>query len=303
MTVGTLLLRQISIMAILVVIGYIISWKGLVTYQGSKDIGKILQFIVLPLIVIRNFNVARTPEMNHLLLESLLIASITISVSILIARLVYPKDRVSQFSSAFCNTGGLAVPLISALFGNDQIIYITMLLVLVIVLQWTYGIVLMTGDTKAMQPKEIIKNPIVIAMVIGILVYFIQIKFPPLMEETISHITALNTPVGMFLCGIYLQQNDLLKVLKDKSVYTVSFVRLVLIPLVVILLFKFLPFGSYTLKMYHIIAISVAVGGNVAYIAQIYEKDYGKAVGQYCISTILCLITLPLIVTLAEYIL
>ena len=202
MTVGTLLLRQISIMAILVVIGYIISWKGLVTYQGSKDIGKIIQFIVLPLIVIRNFNVARTPEMNHLLLESLLIAIITISVSILIARLVYPKDQVSQFSSAFCNTGGLAVPLISALFGNDQIIYITMLLVLVIVLQWTYGIVLMTGDTKAMQPKEIIKNPIVIAMVIGILVYFIQIKFPPLMEETISHITALNTPVGMFLCGI-----------------------------------------------------------------------------------------------------
>lgn len=303
MTIGILLLRQIAVMAMLVMIGYIISLKGLVTFQGSVDIGKIAQYIILPLIGIRNFNVEKTPEMNHLLLESLLIASITISISILVARIFYGKDGVSQFSSAFCNTGGLAVPLLSALFGSDQIIYITMLMVLVIVLQWTYGIVLMTGDMKAIQPKMIMKNPIVIAMVIGILIYVFQIRFPFLIEETCNQITALNTPIGMFLCGIYLQQNDLVKVLKDKSVYTVSLVRLVVIPLVVILVFKILPFGSYTLKLYHIIAISVAVGGNVAYIAQIYGKDYGKAVGQYCISTILCLITLPLIVSLAEMIL
>lgn len=303
MTIGFLLLRQISIMSILVVVGYLISLKGLVTFQGSVDMGKIGQYIILPLIVIRNFMVERTPEMNHLLLESLFFAFIAMMISMGIARIFFGKDGVSQFSCAFGNTGGLAVPLLSALFGTEHIIYITMLMVLVIVLQWTYGIVLMTGDMSAIEPKMIIKNPIVIAMGIGILLYILQIPFPPLITDTMNHISAMNTPLGMFLCGIYLQQNDLVKVLKDKSVYTVSLVRLIVIPLVVILIFKFIPFGSYTLKLYHVIAIGVAVGGNVAYIAQIYNKDYGKAVGQYCVSTILCVITLPVIASIAELIL
>ena len=89
MTIGFLLLIQISIMSILVIVGYIISLKGLVTFQGSVDMGKIGQYIVLPLIVIRNFMVEKTAETNHLLLESLFFASITMIISMGVARIFF----------------------------------------------------------------------------------------------------------------------------------------------------------------------------------------------------------------------
>ena len=56
-------------------------------------------------------------------------------------------------------------------------------------------------------------------------------------------------------------------------------------------------------KLALMIACAAPVGSNVAVFARNYDKDYTSAVEQVCLSTILCLIALPLMITLSSMIL
>ena len=75
--------------------------------------------------------------------------------------------------------------------------------------------------------------------------------------------------------------------------------RLVIIPLVTTVIFRFIPFGSMELRLAILIAAACPVGSNVAIFAQQYQQDYREAVEHVCLSTLLCLITLPLLTGVA----
>lgn len=93
----------------------------------------------------------------------------------------------------------------------------------------------------------------------------------------------------MLLLGAYLAKTDLKKVFAIASNYGVSFVRLLLIPAVSVLLLRLPPFGSE--QMNHCACPAGSLG---AIFSLKYGGDYEKATGQVCISTVLCLASIPL---------
>ena len=147
------------------------------------------------------------------------------------------------------------------------------------------------------------KNPIVIAVAIGVIVFALNIKLPPIVSSVFSIISGINSPLAMMVSGVYLAQSDILSMIRKKDVYLVSAVRLLLIPLVSILIMKVIPFGSLTLKLAILLAGAAPVGSNVAIFAAQYGKDYKRGIENVCISTLLCIISLPLIVYVANLIL
>ena len=128
------------------------------------------------------------------------------------------------------------------------------------------------------------------------LVYGFSIPKPAMVNNILTTITAMNTPLAMIVSGVYLAQSDLVAMFKNRNTYFVCFVRLVVIQLITVVLFKFLPFGSLELKTAILITAACPVGSNVAVFAQAYDKDYHSAVEHVCLSTVLCLVTVPLIV-------
>ena len=69
----------------------------------------------------------------------------------------------------------------------------------------------------------------------------------------------------------------------------------IVIPLLTIPVLMVFP-GQYELiKLAVLITASAPVGSNVAIFAQLYRLDYTQAVKEICISTLLCIITMPLI--------
>lgn len=107
----------------------------------------------------------------------------------------------------------------------------------------------------------------------------------------------------MLVSGTYLAKSDLLKMLTRKNTYIVSFVRLLVIPLIILGVFYVLPIGTLDIKLTLVIAAACPVGSNVAIFAQQYDKNYTEAVEHVCMSTLLCLFTLPLLVSIATVIL
>ena len=104
----------------------------------------------------------------------------------------------------------------------------------------------------------------------------------------------------MFTVGVYLAQTDILKMLKRKSVYTVSLLRLLVIPLVSLLLLALLPESLHDMKLALLLAAACPVGSNVAVYAQLHGKDYPYAVETVIISTLFSVISIPLLMWLAS---
>ena len=236
------LIKQVIIMYALIAVGYYAYKKKLITEQGSKDLGKILLNIAIPVVIISNFCVERTPEVVKDLLSSALISLICMIVAIVISVLFYHKtNRIDEFSTAFSNAGFIGIPLVQSTLGSGAVFYISIMIVLINLLQWTYGVFTITDDKKYINARQVTKNPIVIAVAIGVILFALNIKLPSIVSSVFSTITGINSPLAMMVSGVYLAQSDILSMIKKKAVYLVSAVRLLVIPLASILVMKVIP--------------------------------------------------------------
>ena len=291
-------------MYILMFIGYMAYKRKLLSDQGAKDLGKILLNIAVPIVVISNFCVEKTPEKTAELFSSILMSFICMALSIAVAYLFFhKKDRIGEFSVAFSNAGFIGIPLVQATFGDHAVFYISMMIVLINFLQWTYGVYTITDEKKYINLKVVAKNPIILAVMIGLIVYFSGMKMPSIVSRLFTIISNLNTPLAMLVSGVYLAQSDLKGMIKKLDVYFVCLIRLIIVPLVVMIIFRLLPFGNDTIKTAILLAASCPVGSNVAIFAQQFNKDYKKGIEYVCISTLLSILLLPLVVLMASYIL
>ncbi|MBQ2656181.1 MAG: AEC family transporter [Erysipelotrichaceae bacterium] len=301
MEIVTILIKQVFIMFVLMAIGFVAYRKQILSNQGTKDIGKLLLNVAIPMIMISNFCVEKSAEKTAELFESALLSFLCMALSVAFAYLTYhKKDRIAEFSAAFSNAGFIGIPLVQAIFGSGAVFYISVMIVLINVLQWTYGVYTITDDKSVMDFKKIMKNPLILSVGIGIVIYFLNIRLPKITMDIISSISAINTPLAMIVSGVYLAQSDLLNAMRKKDAWLLSLSRLIVIPLIVMLVFRFLPFGSTAMKLSILLAGACPVGSNVAVFAQQYDKDYRKGVEYVCVSTLLSILALPLVIFVAN---
>ena len=299
----SILVRQILQMFLLSGIGFVLYKTHKITQEGSKTLGNILIYLALPAVIINGFLVEYNTEHVLGIVYSAATAAVLLLLSILIARLFFRKDAIAAFAGAFSNPGFFGIPLIIASLGQGAVFYVACFVAFLNIGQWTYGVSILTGQPvmQGLQPKKLIRAPFILAILIGLLLFFTRIRLPQVISGCISSVAALNTPLAMFTVGIYLAQTDLLGMFRKKAVYLISLVRLLVIPLVSVLLLSLLPDSLYAMKMAVLLAIACPVGSNVAVYAQLYDQDYPYAVETVGISTLFSILTIPLVVQCTAY--
>lgn len=141
-----------------------------------------------------------------------------------------------------------------------------------------------------------------IAIAAGLVLLFSQMQLPAIFAKTLDFCAGLNTPLAMFAVGVDLAQCRFGKMLKKGKLYAISAVRLLLIPLIVLALLTVIPGINNDIRYAVLIAAVCPVGSNLAVYAQLHNKDYTYAVETVAVSTLLCIITIPLLVQLASVI-
>ena len=299
-----ILIRQIIQMFILAGIGFLLFKGKKISQEGSRTLGNILIYLVLPAVIINSFLVERTTE--HLLgiAYSAAAALILLLMSILVSQFLFKKDPIAAFSSAFSNPGFFGIPLIVASLGQDAVFYVACFIAFLNIGQWTYGVAVMTGQPvrEGFRIKKLIRAPFMIAIILGLLLFLTQVQLPSIVKGCLTTITGINTPLAMFTIGIYLAQTDLKRMLVRKALYLTSVVRLVVIPLLALLLLALLPETVHSMKMALLLAMACPVGSNVAVYAQLHGKDYAYAVENVVISTLFSILSIPAIVWVASVI-
>ena len=195
----------------------------------------------------------------------------------------------------------MGIPLIYNTLGPDAVFYALSFVIFTAIGQWTYGIMVLTHDKSVVSVNNILKNPIIYYVLIGLFVYFTQIKLPTILTQTISYLVPLNTPVPMFMIGGLPFKS----IFNQLHIYRASFLRLLVIPGIVLVVLKFIPsIGQNfdTMKMAVLLVASTPVGANVAIFAQQYNQDVKESAQLVSLSTILSVLTIPLIILINSFI-
>lgn len=286
---------QTLVMFLLAGVGYVLFKTGKISQEGSRSIGNILVYVVLPCVIINGFRVERTTERVIALGISALCALVILLLAVLVSRLLFRKDPIAAFAAAFSNPGFFGVPLIVALLSDGAVFYIAAFIAFLNLLQWTYGVSLMTGKARKIRVADLVRAPFFVATLIGMILFFGQIRLPELITKTLSSITSLNTALAMFTVGVYLAQTDLAGMLRRRQNYYVCLVRLILLPLLSMLVLLPVPDAFADLRSAVLIAAACPVGSNIAVYAQLHDKDYPYAVETVVMSTIFSILTIPAI--------
>ena len=293
-----IVLRQIVIMFLYMAVGGLLFQKGLITKEGSKSLANLLLYAVLPCVVVKSFCVARTPERTSGLMVSFLAALGILLLAMAVSHLLFKKNPIDDFGAAFSNAGFMGFPLVAAVQGSEAIFYAAGFVALLNALQWTYGQSLLSGDPSYRSPRAILKNPLVLSLLLGILIFCFEIPMPAIASDLLAALAALNAPLAMVILGVYLAQTDPKTLFNDPHLYVVAAARLVLIPLLTILVLKLLPAQYAAIATTLVIVAAAPIGSNVAVYAQKLGKDYAYAVRGVCLSTLLSAVTMPLLMLL-----
>ncbi len=299
-----ILVRQIAQMFLLAGLGFCLFKSGKITEAGSKTLGNILIYLALPAVIINGFRVERTPEHMLGLLYSGVGAAIILLLSILVSRYLFRQDPIAAFAGAFSNPGFFGIPLIVASVGQDAVFFVACFVAFLNIGQWTYGVSILNGQPvrQGLEFKKLIRAPFIIAILIGLLLFFTQLQLPEVLSGCLTTVAGVNTPLAMFTVGVYLARVSPAKMLRRKSLCAISLARLILIPLISLALLSLLPAEMRDMKTALLIASACPVGVNVAVYAQLHNKDYAYAVETVILSTLFSIVTIPALVALTDLI-
>ena len=296
-----ILLQQTIIMFALMLLGLLLSRRGMITEQGSRDLSNVLLYAVIPCVILRSYMSEFSTEKLRAMGLSALIAVIAFAASIAVAYLTCgTRHRIENFAVAFGNAGFIGIPLVTAVFGSEAAFYVVSFSTFANLLQWTYGIVIISGKKETMNLRMVFVNPVFISMVIGIALFVLQPALPTIVTCTIGYIADGNTVLAMIILGYYLSKVQLRGLFADVRLYLFSALRLLVVPAVTILVFLPFPFARGEITLITLIAAATPIASSTAIFAQKFDQDYRRAVSYVCLSTFLSVATLPLVMLFAE---
>lgn len=300
MEIAAILLRQIVIMFLFMMIGAWLYRTDRLTKAGSKDLGNVLIYVIMPCVVLNAYMTEFSRERLTGLLWAFGLSVAALLLAMLVSHVIFKKHPIENFGTAFSNAGFMGIPLVSAVLGTEAVFYTSAFVALLNILQWTYGVFVITRDRRQISVKKILTNPVLISLAAGIVLFLLPIELPGVLTGTVSSIAAMNAPVAMISLGTYLAQTRLKELFTDKTAYLSTLVRLLVIPLLTLALLWLVPAEYMSLKLAVLIVAITPVGSNVAIFAQIHNQNYTQAVKSVCLSTLCSIVTMPLLVALAR---
>ena len=295
---------SLTALAICIVVGYIGRKVNILRDEINLGLSSLLIKITLPCVI---FISMLRPFSSTLLLESL--ATFFLSGIVYLsgyfiggwlARLMGAADsekKVWQFSLVFANVGYMGFPIIYAIFGYEGMIYTSMANVSFNVLAFTLGVQLYKKDksriTKA-NLKSIALNPALVAIYIGFIFFLTGLRLPPTIHNGVELVGSMTTPLSMLLLGAILAKSRPLSLINDPRVLPVIFIRLLAIPLVTFFILRMFVHNNLMLSVIVILA-AMPVAAITVIFAEQYKGDTETASKLVAISSLLCLITIPLI--------
>lgn len=302
-----ILLQQIAQLFIIIFLGWAIVKAGILKSEDSKTLSMVLLYIITPCVILNAFQIERTVDTVRMMELSLLSAVILSVLSIVLGGLLakpFRLDIVETASVMYPNCTNMVIPLVIGAFGEDWVIYVTCYSMVQTILVWTHARILISGKRK-ISLRDLVCNVNILAIMLGLFLFIFQLRLPTVIGSAFSMAGDTIGPVAMLITGMLMAGIDMQRLRSYRQIGKPVLLRLIVLPVILVCVAKYsglaalAPHGE-TLIIISLLSAVAPSASIVTQFSQMFGRDALYASLINTVTMLLCIITMPLMITLFQ---
>ena len=298
MHISLLLMNQIIQLFIMIFMGFIIVKAKLLKAEDSKILSVIVLYLVIPCVIINAFQVDYTPQTVKGLLIALagsVMTQVILLIVVSILGRVFHLNEVEVASIYYSNSGNLIVPIVTFILGKEWVLYGCVFMSVQLVFIWTHCKKIISRES-VYDWRKIVLNINMISIAIGIILFLTRIHLPAIINNTLSAVGSMIGPASMIVTGMLFAGMDFKQIFANKRVY---------FPVIALFLIKCSQLSTFSsngnkLMMIVFLAIITPSASTVTQMCQVYGNNSQYASAINVVTTLLAIVTMPLMVMLFQ---
>lgn len=307
MQISLLLMEEIAKLFAIMLMGYVVVKAGLMKSSESKSISVVMVYLVIPCVIIDAFQVDYTADVKKGLLlacAAAVLVHVLFLILTTILKQVLQLDTIERATVIYSNAGILVIPLVQELLGQEYVIYSSAYIAVQLVLIWTHCKNMLCEEDR-LEWKKVFQNVNIISIIVGVILFISKIRLPSGVQDVMDMMNNMIGPIGMLLAGMVIADVPLKTVFTKKRNYVSTVLRLVIYPIFILILMKVINTfagvnGSKQILLTVYIASITPACATVTSMAQLYDKDAAYASSLYVLTTLLSIVTMPVMVGMYE---
>lgn len=304
-----LTLQKVSVLFLLIIVGYITGKKNIITSSGQKELASLVLKVTMPATIILAMQLEYTSERLFTAFRIMIIVILAYLGMIILSNFTSKRYKVTdgqrdviKIASLLSNTSFMGFPIVLSVLGNEALFFAVLGVGLIFeIVSWTYGIYTISRTTEFDFSKNIVKNillsPGILSIAVGLILFIFSIKIPEPINATMGLLSQATSPLAMLVVGILLSRSNVKECLTTPKLYLVSITKLLVFPMLIFLVLKVLGFTGMELII-PVIMLSMPTAAYVAIFSANVGNDTNLASQLVFISSLLSIITIPLMVLL-----
>ena len=332
MDIAYKLIYTVGIFFVMMVPGVILKKTKLSTDGLGKGLSNLVLYIAQPALILRSYLRAYDGRMLVNMLYVFIFSIIAHLIFTAVAMLCFKKSidsrrRMLRFATIFSNAAFMGMPLIESVIGADALIYASIYNITFNAWLWTLGVYICTAnrdidgdgvcDGAEMRKNDGISiakvalHPTMIAAVIGLVCFFLSLDanvdkatlpmYSRFAVEVLDGLKSLVAPLSMIVLGLRLAEIDLRGFFKEKALYICLALRHVILPVAVFAVMRLVSLVisiDIDVMTSVLVMASAPVATSATMFAEKYDCDSAYVSKVVAVSTILSIVTMPLIALL-----
>ena len=307
MQISLLLMEEIAKLFAIMLMGYAVVKAGLMKSSESKSISVVMVYLVIPCVIIDAFQVDYTADVKKGLLlacAAAVLVHVLFLILTTILKQVLQLDTIERATVIYSNAGILVIPLVQDLLGQEYVIYSSAYIAVQLILIWTHCKNMICEEDR-LEWKKVFLNVNIISIIVGAILFICKIQLPSGVQDVLDMMNNMIGPIGMLLAGMVIADVPLKTVFTKKRNYVSTVLRLIVYPIFILILMKMinrfagLNDSKQILLTVYIASITPACA-TVTSMAQLYDKDAAYASSLYVLTTLLSIVTMPVMVGMYE---
>ena len=306
---------RLGTIAIILALGFLLGKLKLISPKTNKDLVNLLLTVFMPASLFMAFPTAYSDETSHIFVAGLIGGFIVMIAITLLSLVIFNKKWYkgkmryeSQFALIFNNATFLGYPIISSTYGPQStaiIAYCGFIIAFNIAL-FSYGVYLFKHKVDGKLILNVITNPNIIAVILGVVVFLTSFQVPKFINDAVTFTGSATTALSIICVGYMLSTAKFVQLFKKWKLAITALIQLIVGPLATYLLLIAIQYVARNagfdfpdeVVVVCTLIQALPTATSLGLFASKYGGDEKEASQLVTMSTLFSIITLPLMISL-----